>query len=108
LAAVVRLTPRVKTVWVNVMPTMPRPRTGRKSSRRSLLSLPKNGTKRRSRSPARVKRVAAKSIGGTLSTTILTAVKLVPKKKTVSSSAASTVGESRRFGSPSVVTGRSG
>jgi hypothetical protein len=55
-----------------------------------------------------VKRVAANSIGGTLSTTILTAVKLVPKKKTVSSSAASTAGESRRFGSPPVVAGRSG
>jgi hypothetical protein len=52
-----------------------------------------------------VKRVAAKRIGGTLSTTIFTAVKLVPKKKTVISSAASTPIEARRFGSPSVVKG---
>jgi hypothetical protein len=43
-----------------------------------------------SSSPASVKRAAANGIGGTLSTTYLTAVKLVPKKKTVSSSEAST------------------
>src|SRR5215207_7282202 len=36
-------------------------------------------------------------IGGTLSTTCLTATKLVPKKATVRSSEASTQGEARRF-----------
>src|SRR5215216_5053042 len=48
-------------------------------------------------SPASVKRVAAKSIGGTLSTTSFTAVKLVPKKNTVSRSEVSTRGEACRF-----------
>jgi hypothetical protein len=38
----------------------------------------------------------------------LTAVKLVPKKKTVKSSDASTAGFGRRFGSPSLVTGALG
>jgi hypothetical protein len=61
-------------------------------------------TNKSKRQPASVKRVAAKRIGGMLSTTIFTAVKLVPKK-TVISSAASTPIEARRFGSPSVVKG---
>src|ERR671912_471135 len=93
----------VKTVWVNVTPTTPRPSTARKSPRRRRLPGSRKGTKRSKRSPARVKRVAAKRIGGTLSTTIFTAVKFVPKKKTVNSSAASTPIEARRFGSSSVV-----
>src|SRR5215212_8395112 len=104
-AAVVRLTPRVKTVWVRVMPTTPRPSTGRKSSRRRRLSGSVGRISKSSRRPARVKHVASKRMGGTLSTTILTTVKLVPKKKTVKSSAASTAVEDRRFGSSSVVKG---
>src|SRR5215211_2318301 len=97
----------VKTVWVSVTPTTPRPSTARKSSRRKRLPGSRKGTNKSKRQPARVKRVAAKRIGGTLSTTILTAVKLVPKKKTVNSSAASTPIEARRFGSSSVVKGNS-
>ena len=54
------------------------------------------GARGSSSRPASVKRVAANSIGGTLSTTSFTAVKLVPKKKTVSRSEASTRGEARR------------
>src|SRR5918995_2832287 len=95
----------VKTVWVSVTPTTPRPSTVRKSSRRRRLPGSRKGTKRSRRQPARVKRVAANRIGGTLSTTIFTAVKVVPKKKTVNSSAASTPVEARRFGFSSVVKG---
>src|ERR671917_2369235 len=95
----------VKTVWVSVTPTTPRPSTAKKPPRRRRLPGSRKGTKRSKRSPARVKRVAAKRIGGTLSTTIFTAVKFVPKKKTVNSSAASTPIEVRRFGSSSVVNG---
>src|SRR5687768_13683948 len=95
----------VKTVWVSVTPTTPRPSTARKSSRRRRLPGSRKGTNKSKRQPARVKRVAAKRIGGTLSTTIFTAVKLVPKKKTVNSSAASTPIEARRFVSSSVVNG---
>jgi hypothetical protein len=94
----------VKTVWVSVTPTTPRPSTGRKSPRRRRLSGSRKGTIKSKSQPASVKRVAAKRIGGTLSTTIFTAVKLVPKK-TVISSAASTPIEARRFASPSVVKG---
>jgi hypothetical protein len=95
----------VKTVWVSVTPTTPRPSTARKSSRRRRLPGSRKGTNKSKRQPARVKRVAAKRIGGTLSTTIFTAVKLVPKKTTVNSSATSTPIEARRFGSSSVVKG---
>src|SRR5919112_2229424 len=95
----------VKTVWVSVTPTTPRPSTARKSSRRRRLPGSRKGTNKSKSQPAMVKRVAAKRIGGTLSTTIFTAVKLVPKKKTVNSSAASTPVEARRFGSSSVVKG---
>jgi hypothetical protein len=96
LAAVVRPTPIVKTVWVRVMPTTPRPSTGRMSV---LLSLVPGSAKREitnSKSPARVKRAAAKSTGGTSATTSLTAVKFVPKKKTVRSRDASTSAGLRR------------
>src|ERR671915_1163906 len=97
LAAVVRLTPTVKTDWVSVTPTTPSPSTGRKSFRGSLLP----GSIRRritqSSTPADVKRTAAKRIGGTLSTTCLTATKLVPKKKTVSRSEVSTQSDARRL-----------
>src|SRR5918994_1003760 len=95
----------VKTVWVSVTPTTPRPSTTRKSSRRRRLPGSRKGTKRSRRQPAGEKRVAANRIGGTLSPTIFTAVKLVPKKKTVNSNAASTPIEARRFGSSSVVKG---
>src|SRR5829696_3402966 len=97
LAAVVRPTPTVKTDCVSVMPTTPRPSTGRKSLRSRRLS---GSTRRRSSqssSPADVNRTAANRIGGTLSTTCLTATKLVPKKKTVRSSEVSTHSEARRF-----------
>jgi hypothetical protein len=47
-------------------------------------------------------------MGGTLSTTIFTAVKFVPKKKTVSSNAASTGVEARCFDVSPLVTGCSG
>src|SRR5215211_6038594 len=97
LSAVVRLTPTVKTDWVSVTPTTPRPSTGRKSLRSKRLS---GSTRRRSSQsniPANVKRTAANRIGGTLSTTCLTATKLVPKKKTVRSSEVSTHSEARRF-----------
>src|SRR5688572_2357884 len=93
----------VKTVWVSVTPTTPRPSTGRKSSRRRRLPGSRKRTNKSKRQPARVKRVAAKRIGGTVSTTIFTAVKLVPKKTTVNRSAASIPTEARRFGSSSVV-----
>src|SRR5215213_4221553 len=95
----------VNTVWVTVTPATPRPTVGKKSSRRRRLSGSVKRISKSSKIPARVKRVAAKRMGGTLSTTILTAVKLVPKKKTVKSSAASTAVEDRRFGSSSVVKG---
>src|SRR5829696_2649016 len=98
----------VKTVWVIVTPATPRPNTAKKSSRRRRLPGSVKRISKSSRRPARVKRVAAKRIGGTLSTTILTAVKLVPKKKTVNSSAASTAVEARRFGSSLVVKGEAG
>src|SRR5215212_47800 len=97
LAAVVRPTPTVKTDCVSVMPTTPRPSTGRKSLRSRRLS---GSTRRRSSqssSPAEVNRSAANRIGGTTSTTCLTATKLVPKKKTVRSSEVSTHSEARRF-----------
>src|SRR5918997_5077176 len=97
LAAVVMLTPIVKTDWVSVTPTKPRPSTRRKSPRSRRLS---GSTRRRSsqsNSPAEVNRTAANRIGGTLSTTCLTATKLVPKKKTVSSSEVSTHSDARRF-----------
>src|SRR5918911_1701435 len=97
LAAVVMLTPTVKTDWVSVTPTTPRPSTGTKSSRRRWLS---GSTRRRSTqssTPAEVNRTAANRIGGTLSTTCLTATKLVPKKKTVSRSEASTHRDARRL-----------
>src|ERR671917_221807 len=97
LAAVVMLTPTVKTDWVSVTPTTLSPSIGRKSLRKSLLS---GSTRRRSsqsNSPAKVNRIAANRIGGTPSTTCLTATKLVPKKKTVSSSEVSTHSEDRRF-----------
>src|ERR671932_1953265 len=97
LAAVVMLTPTVKTDWVSVTPTTPRPSTLTKSSRRRRLS---GSTRRRSSqssTPAKVNRTAAKSTGGTLSTTCLTATKLVPKKKTVRSSEASSHSEASRF-----------
>src|SRR3712207_6406814 len=70
---------------------------GRKSRRGRWPSGPERRAKGNSSSPARVKRVAANSSGGTLSTTSFTAVKLVPKKKAVSRSEASTSGEARRF-----------
>src|SRR5918997_2201231 len=97
LAAVVMLTPIVKTDWVSVTPTKPRPSTRRKSPRSRRLS---GSTRRRSsqsNTPAKVNRTAANRIGGTLSTTCLTATKLVPKKKTVSRSEVSTHSEVRRF-----------
>src|SRR5919199_3108058 len=97
LAAVVMLTPTVKTDWVSVTPTTPRPSTGRKSLRSRRLS---GSTRSRSKSrsiPAKVNRTAANRIGGTFSTTCFTATKLVPKKKTVSRSEASTHNEARRF-----------
>src|ERR687885_1610172 len=97
LAAVVMLTPTVKTDWVSVTPTTPRPSTLTKSSRRRRLS---GSTRRRSTqssTPAKVNRTAAKSIGGTLSTTCLTATKLVPKKNTVRISEASSQSEALRF-----------
>src|SRR5918997_2473794 len=97
LAAVVRLTPTVKTDWVSVTPTTPSPSIGRRSSRRSLLC---GSTRRRSSqssTPAEVNRTAANRIGGTLSTTCLTATKLVPKKKTVSRSEVSTHSVARCF-----------
>src|SRR5215210_878471 len=96
-AAVVMLTPMVKTDWVSVTPTTPSPSTGMKSSRRRRLS---GSTRRRSSqssTPAKVNRTAAKSIGGTLSTTCLTATKLVPKKKTVRSSETSSQSEALRL-----------
>src|SRR5919107_1752773 len=104
-AAVVRLTPMVKTVWVSVTPTTPRPSTARKSSRRRRPLGSRKGTNKSKRQPARVKRVAAKRIGGTPSTTNFSAGKLVPKKKTVNNSAPSPPIEARRFGSSSVVKG---
>ncbi len=58
---------------------------------------PERSASGNSSSPASVKRVAANRMGGTLSTTYLTAVKLVPKKKTVKSSETSTRGAARRF-----------
>src|SRR5215211_3102672 len=96
-AAVVMLTPMVKTDWVSVTPTTPSPSTGMKSSRRRRLS---GSTRRRSSqssTPAKVNRTAAKSTGGTLSTTCLTATKLVPKKKTARSSEVSSQSEALRF-----------
>src|SRR4028118_2388821 len=84
------------------MPTKPRPSTGRRSS---LLSLVPGSAKRditNSKAPARVKRAAAKSTGGTSATTSLTATKFVPKKKTVSSSDDSTSAVLR--GAPSSFT----
>src|ERR671915_273773 len=97
LAAVVMLTPIVKTDWVSVTPTKPSPSIGRRSLRKSLLS---GSTRRRSSqssTPAKVNRTAANRIGGTLSTTCLTATKLVPKTKTVSRSEVSTHSDARRF-----------
>src|SRR3712207_6815419 len=98
LAAVVKLTPTVKTDWVSVTPTTASPNIGRRSLRSSLLC---GSTRRRSSqstTPAEVNRTAANRIGGTLSTTCLTATKLVPKKKTVSRSEVSTHREeARRF-----------
>jgi hypothetical protein len=70
---------------------------GRRSLRERRFSGPERKTRGSSRSPASVKRVAAKSIGGTLSTTTFTAAKLVPKKKAVSRSETSTRGEARRL-----------
>src|SRR5918997_1617966 len=97
LAAVVMLTPMVKTDWVSVTPTTPRPSTGRKFSRLRRVSGSTRRRRNQSSTPARVKRAAAKRIGGTLSTTCLTATKLVPKKTTVRSSEVSTRSEARRF-----------
>src|SRR5215212_6376733 len=70
---------------------------GRRSRRERRPCSPESSARGSSSRPASVKRVAANSIGGTLSTTSFTAVKLVPKKKTVSRSEASTRGEPRRF-----------
>src|SRR5215210_5361208 len=75
----------------------PRPSMGRRSRRERRPSGPESSARGNSSSPASVKRVAANRIGGTLSTTSFTAVKLVPKKKTVSSSEPSTRGEARRL-----------
>src|ERR687893_3136143 len=97
LAAVVMLTPTVKTDWVSVTPTTLSPSIGRKSSRKSLLSGSTSRRSSQSNSPAKVNRITANRIGGTLSTTCLTATKLVPKKKTVRSSEVSTHSEARRF-----------
>src|SRR3712207_5162395 len=87
----------VKTVWVRVTPTRPRPSMGSRSRRERRPSGPERRASGNSSNPASVKRVAAKRIGGTLSTTSFTAVKFVPKKKTVSRSETSTSGEARRF-----------
>ena len=70
---------------------------GRRSRRERRPSGPESSAMGNSSSPASVKRVAANNIGGTLSTTSFTAVKLVPKKKTVSRSEASTSAEAGRF-----------
>src|SRR5918999_5011500 len=91
------LTPTVKTDWVSVTPTTPMPSTGRMFSRLRRVSGSTRRRRNQSSIPARVKRTAAKRIGGTLSTTCLTATKLVPKKKTVRSSEVSTHSEARRF-----------
>ncbi len=84
-AAVVRLTPTVKTDCVTVIPTIPRPNIGNISARESRLS----GSNRRRTShisnPATVKRTAANSNGGTGPTAYFTATKLVPKKNAVRS-----------------------
>src|SRR5215212_2081390 len=80
-----------------VTPTRPRPSMGRRSRRERRPSGPETSARGNSSSPASVKRVAANGIGGTLSTTSFTAVKLVPKKKTVSRSEPSTSDEVCRF-----------
>src|SRR5215208_6592300 len=55
----------VKTVWVSVTPTTPRPSTRRKSSRRKRLPGSVKRISKSNRRPASVKRVAANRIGGT-------------------------------------------
>src|SRR5918994_14511 len=78
-------------------PGRPSPNMGRRSCRERRLSGPERRARGNRSSPASVKRVAANSIGGTLSTPGSPAVKLVPKKKTVSRSGAWTRGAPRRF-----------
>src|SRR5215212_2419595 len=73
-----------------VTPTRPRPSMGRRSRLERRPLGPESSARGNNSSPASVKRLAANSMGGTSSTTSFTAVKLVPKKKTVSSSEPST------------------
>src|SRR5918997_2753350 len=80
LDALVRSTPKVKSMLFPPTPISPSAAMGRRSFRLSLPPCPQRRRKTSTKSPARVNRNATKGSGGIPSTAYLTATGLVPKK----------------------------